>query len=90
MRVGLFELIFVALLVWLVVTITRNNKARTPATLCPKCEHPIAAAANFCSTCGTVIRSVNPSIACPSCGHLGAAGANFCRECGASVQAKVL
>jgi RNA polymerase subunit RPABC4/transcription elongation factor Spt4 len=85
MRIGFGELIFLSIIAAIIYAIYRARSASQPSRLCPKCQYAVQPPANFCSNCGTVLRSVYPSTACPSCGRLGDAGSNFCRECGASM-----
>jgi predicted amidophosphoribosyltransferase len=85
MRIGFGELILLSIIAAIVYAIYRARPASQPSRLCPKCQNPVHPSANFCSNCGTVLRSIQPSTPCPSCGRLGDAGSNFCRECGASM-----
>ena len=46
--------------------------------LCPQCQHPESAAANFCSRCGGALRGPP----CPACDAPTEAGDRFCTQCG--------
>ena len=52
--------------------------------LCPRCQQPENAAANFCSRCGGALRGPP----CPGCNAPTEAGDRFCTQCGAAVRAK--
>ncbi len=85
MNIGLAELFIIGYVVALLVTVNRARKSNVAALACPRCNFGVSRSANFCSNCGTVLRSAYPSAACPACGRIGSADSNFCRECGASM-----
>ena len=90
MRLGIFELLFLAVVAIIIYSIVRAKAGIKNSLICPRCGKLMPPDAFYCMYCGTVIRSVEPGVACASCGNIGPADASFCRKCGDMVKGKVV
>ena len=54
--------------------------------ICPKCKSQVASNSNYCSFCGTFLKTLVLLKICPRCKNRIDASARFCPECGAIQQ----